>query len=314
MGKAPAPLFRDPVFEGPTDPTVIYNRSEQSWWIIYTQRRANIPSHGFAWVHGTDLGVASSRDGKTWLYRGTLELEPTEHGRNTFWAPEVFWADGCYHMFVSYITGVPTDWTGPRDILHYTSGNLWTWKYQGTPELSSRRVIDACVYPVPGGWRMWYKDENDESHTHYADSPDLYRWKHAGTATCDQPQEGPNVFRLQGSYWMIADIWNGFAVYRSGDLTHWERQPGDLLSEAGIRPDDTGKGHHADVVVTGETAYIFYHVHPDEGRPAEDPLFAYPRSRSCIQVALLKAENGRLTAVRDEDFDFVLPENGTEDF
>ena len=26
MYTAPAPLFRDPIFDGPTDPTVIYNR------------------------------------------------------------------------------------------------------------------------------------------------------------------------------------------------------------------------------------------------------------------------------------------------
>ena len=147
MHTAPAPLFRDPIFDGPADPTVIYNREEKTWWIIYTQRRANVPSHHVSWVHGTDLGVASSDDhGATWLYRGTLNLEPVEKGRNTFWAPEIFWENGVYHMYVSYITGVPDSWRGNRDILHYTSSNLWDWTYADTPVLSSHRVIDACVF------------------------------------------------------------------------------------------------------------------------------------------------------------------------
>ena len=68
MRTAPAPLFRDPIFDGPTDPTVIYNREEKSWWMIYTARRANVPCHDVSWVHDTDLGVASStNNGQTWL-------------------------------------------------------------------------------------------------------------------------------------------------------------------------------------------------------------------------------------------------------
>ena len=63
MKTAPAPLFRDPIYDGPTDPTVIYNREEKTWWIIYTSRRATAPCQGVAWVHGTALGAASSDDG-----------------------------------------------------------------------------------------------------------------------------------------------------------------------------------------------------------------------------------------------------------
>ena len=311
MRIAPAPLFQDPVFEGPTDPTIIYNHMEKSWWILYTQRRANVPSHGYGWVHGTDIGVASSKDnGQTWLYRGTLNIESIEPGRNTFWAPEVIWADGCFHMYVSYITGVPVAWVGDRNILHYTSDNLWDWRYQGTLELSSHRVIDACVYPTAEGWRMWYKDEDDQSHTHYADSFDLFSWRHMGVATDDQSEEGPNVFKLGGKYWLIADIWKGIGVYYSDDLLRWKRQNGDILSTSGVRNDDACLGHHADVIVQGEIAYIFYHVHPDEQLISGDPYSNYPRCRSCIQVAQLTVENDRLTVIRDEPFDFYLPDDG----
>ena len=38
---APAPLYRCPVYDGAADPTVIYNHNEKSWWMLYTQRRAN---------------------------------------------------------------------------------------------------------------------------------------------------------------------------------------------------------------------------------------------------------------------------------
>ena len=59
---APAPLFRDPIFDGASDPVVIWNRQEKNWWLLYTQRRANVDTAGFAWVHGCDIGVARSSD------------------------------------------------------------------------------------------------------------------------------------------------------------------------------------------------------------------------------------------------------------
>ncbi|MGB3778258.1 MAG: hypothetical protein WA960_07850 [Tunicatimonas sp.] len=43
-----APLFRDPVLGGPADPTVFWNHEEQNWWMIYTQRRANVRSFNLA--------------------------------------------------------------------------------------------------------------------------------------------------------------------------------------------------------------------------------------------------------------------------
>ena len=68
-------LYRDPVFDGATDPMVIFNRAEGTWWMLYTSRRATAPGSGVAWVHGTDIGVASlTEDGVGWLYRGTLDL------------------------------------------------------------------------------------------------------------------------------------------------------------------------------------------------------------------------------------------------
>ena len=108
----PAPLFRDPVYDCPTDPTVIWNEEEKMWYLFYTQRRAGAASIGVSWVHGTKIGVAVSRDGGKWLYRGTLEGLEIERGHNTFWAPEIIRAEGIYHMYVSYITQIANNLDG----------------------------------------------------------------------------------------------------------------------------------------------------------------------------------------------------------
>ena len=105
-----APLFRDPILDGPAYPMVIWNREEQSWWMLYTARRANVEGEKYAWCFGTSIGVASSTDGgRSFLYRGELSL-PIEPGKNTYWAPEVIYHEGTYHMYVTYSRGVAPSW------------------------------------------------------------------------------------------------------------------------------------------------------------------------------------------------------------
>ncbi len=112
---AAAPLFRDPVYDGAADPVIVWNRAERCWWMLYTNRRANVDGPGVAWVHGTDIGVARSFDGgRTWRYMGVLPGLEFERGRNTFWAPEVLWHGGAYHMYCSYVPGVPVLGEGDR--------------------------------------------------------------------------------------------------------------------------------------------------------------------------------------------------------
>ncbi len=303
-----APLFRDPIYDGAADPTIIWNREEKSWWLLYTNRRANVNCQKFAWVHGTDIGIASSSDnGRTWLYRGILEGLEFERGRNTFWAPEILFHDGLYHMYVSYVPGVPIHWTGTRHIVHITSKNVWDWKFESKLKLSSERVIDACVFQMPSGvWRMWYKDETNHSHTYLAESNDLYSWQVIGSVITDCPHEGPNVFFWKGSYWMLTDPWNGLGVYRSTHADHWERQ-GNILSDSGTRVDDYTIGLHADVLIQEERAFVFYFTHPDRTTKAEPPD-PHPLSykRTSLQVAELELENGVLVCHRDKPFDFKL--------
>lgn len=307
MQIAPAPLFRDPIFDGAADPTIIWNRLENAWWLLYTNRRANVACKRFAWVHGSDIGIASSTDGSNWLYRGTLPGLEFEPGRNTFWAPEVIWCDGQYHMFVSYVPGVPSDWTGPRHIVHMTSPNLWSWKFESKLALSSDKVIDACVLRMPTGvWRMWYKDETNHSHTWLAESPDLYTWCVVGAVITDCPHEGPNVFFWRDQYWMITDTWHGLGVYHSHDATTWTRQP-DILNTPGTRLDDAPNGLHADVLINNDRSFIFYFTHPDRTSPAEPPD-PHPLwfKRTSLQVAELELSSATLTCDRNAPFDLTL--------
>jgi hypothetical protein len=293
--RAPAPLFTDPVFDGPTDPTVVFDVESDLWHLFYTQRRANQPDGGVAWVHGTDIGHATSPDGREWTYAGTMAGPDCARG-NTWWAPEVLRHDGLWHMYVTFLEGVREDWTGPAEIRHYTSEDLKDWAYRSTLDVDSERAIDATVHRLPDGkWRMWFKDERRESHIHTADSDDLFTWTPAGPAVVDQGQEGPTVFPLGGVYWMVTDGWSGLLVHRSTDLEHWHRQPFPLLAGPGRRSYDEALGHHAMALTQGpDDGFLYYFTHPGGGR------------RSTVQVARLYVRDGWLRCDRDEPFEYRL--------
>jgi len=301
-GDVPAPLYRDPVFDGAADPSLIWNDRERAWWMFYTSRRANArdAQDGVRWCHGTDIGIASSTDGgRTWTCRGIAQGLAFEPGRNTFWAPCLLEHNGAFHMYVAYVRGVPADWSGDRRIVHYTSGDLLNWTFQSVLALSSDRVIDAFVYPKPeGGWRMWYKDEADGSHIYAADSEDLFGWTVRGPVVTGAAQEGPAVFRWKGRFWMLVDRWEGMAVFGSDDLTNWTEQPGTILGVPGTRPDDGDIGRHGEVLVQGREAFLFYFTHPfgvkDHVKPG--------RHRSSIQAARLEFEEGRIACDRNKPF------------
>jgi hypothetical protein len=298
--ETPTPLFRDPIYDGAADPTILWNRQEQAWWLLYTSRRAIADGPGLSWCHGTAIGVASSvNGGQSWLYRGTLQGLDFEPGQNTFWAPEVIWQQGLYHMYVSYIQGIPGDWSGSRSIVHFTSPTGWQWHFESVLALSSSRVIDACVHQMPGGrWRMWYKDEAHQHVTYAAESDDLYHWYVVGPVITDCPHEGPNVFFWREAYWMITDTWRGLAVYRSDDAETWSRQATSILGQPGPYTGDAHRAHHADVLVVGEQALLFYHVHPagdDQETQTSLEALAGDQRRSWLYAAPLTLEGSMLT-------------------
>ncbi|WP_158989133.1 family 43 glycosylhydrolase [Mucilaginibacter sp. L196] len=300
---ADKPLFRDPIYDGAADPTLIWNQREKKWFMFYTNRRAkDTVEGGVAWVHGTRIGIAvSSNQGRTWKYLDTADIAYRPDTGYTFWAPEVIAYKGLYHMYVTYVPGIFKDWNHPRLIIHFTSKNLINWKYIGTLKLINDHVIDPCIIRLPNGkWRMWYNNEPDHKSIYYADSPDLYTWIDGKKAINDQPGEGPKAFYWKGTYWMITDVWQGLAVYSSKDLLRWKRQQGNLVETPGKGKDDGAAGDHCDVVVSSNgKAYLFYFTQP--GRSALAPKGSqYDRQRSSIQVAELMEKNGTLYCDRDQ--------------
>lgn len=305
---AAVPLFRDPVHDGAADPVVVWNRARKTWWMLYTNRRADFAGgSGVEWVHGTHIGIAESADGGAhWKYVSEADI-PYGAPDYTFWAPEVIDTHGTYHMFLTVVPGTFSDWNHPRHILHLTSKDLLHWKPLDNVNLPSDRTIDACVFRLPGGnWRLWYKNEADSSKVYFSDSPDLMHWTAKGIAT-NNHGEGPVVFQWHGSYWLINDPHSGLGVFRSSDLTTWQQQPQNLLRDPGTRPTDRAMGNHADVVVDASgRAWLFYFTHQGgaDDRP-EDPNW---RRHTDLQVTELHEKEGALTVDRNAPANIhVLP-------
>jgi len=296
---APVPLFRDPIHDGAADPVVVWNRARKTWWMLYTNRRADIvDTNGVAWVHGTHIGIAESADGGAhWKYVSEADI-PYGKPDYTFWAPEVIDVDGTYHMFLTVVPGTFTDWRHERHILHLTSADLLHWKPLEDANLESDRTIDPCLFQLPGGqWRMWYKNEAAGSKIYFSDSPDLLHWTHKGIAV-QTNGEGPVVFKWHGWYWLVEDPHAGLSVYRSTDLTAWTKQPENLLREPGTQPTDHAIGQHPDVVVDAAGhAWLFYFTQ-QSGADAKPDDATWQR-RSALHVTELHEDNGLLTVDRN---------------
>jgi hypothetical protein len=296
---AAVPLFRDPVHDGAADPVVVWNRTKKTWWMFYTNRRADLDdSSGVTWVHGTRIGIAESADGGVhWHYVSEADI-PVAAPNYTLWAPEVIEVGGTYHMFLTVVPGTFTDWKHPRHIQHLISKDLLHWTPLADANLESESTIDACVFKLPTGeWRLWYKNEADSSKVYFSDSPDLEHWTHKGIATTNHG-EGPVAFQWHGAYWLINDPHAGLAVFRSDDLTTWKQQPNNILREPGTQDTDKAPGSHADVVVdaTGR-AWLFYFTQQG-GENASANTKGYGR-RSVLHVTELHEKDGILTVDRN---------------
>ena len=301
---APKPLYRDPGFDGAADPVVIWNRNEQKWFMYYTNRRAKAENlQGVEWVHGTAIGIAESKDGANWQYRQNAKINyapAKDMALPTYWAPDVIYAQGQYHMFLTIVPGVFQDWKHPRNIVHFTSSDLINWDFAETLKLNSEKVIDADVIALPqGGYRLFYNDEPDGKSVYYADSSDLFNWQDKGKLAIQSRGEGPTAFYWQGYWWLVVDAWKGLSVYRSNDLVSWELQAYRLIEQPGIGEDDGVIGGHPDVIVNNGKAYLFYFTHP--GRtPENHGVDDYSTRRSSIQLTELGLSNGWLVADRNQ--------------
>ncbi|SFU39012.1 Glycosyl hydrolases family 43 [Pustulibacterium marinum] len=308
--KADKPIFVDPIEDGAADPAIVFNRNKNKYFMFYTNRRAKTENlGGVAWVHGTKIGMASSINGAHWKYEGTCTFEgfnEIPENEITYWAPDVVYHKGLYHMYVTIVPGIFEGWYHPRFIAHYTSKNLTNWKFQSKLTLASERCIDASVFQLPNGnWRMYYNNENDNKSMYYADSPNLYDWKDCGKKVIDTRGEGAKIFQWKGTNWMIIDSWKGLSVFQSDDLEHWHIQEKRILETPGTGKDDAVKGGHADVIVQDDKAYIFYFTHP--GRtPENNGIDNHNTRRSVIQIAALTYTNGVISCDRNKNVSINL--------
>ncbi len=309
------PIFIDPIDDGAADPTVIWHVAKAEWWMFYTNRRARHPGPDFDWIHGSAIGIATSKDGIDWHYRGTVKGldDPAHPGLNTHWAPEVIRDGDTYHMFLTYIPGAPSRFFHhARNIYHFVSPDLEAWQPLGMLKLRSDQVIDAAVAKCPDGlWRLWYKDEGDGSSTWSATSNDLLDWTLEGKVLPGKPDgnphEGPNVFEMGGWWWLIVDEWHGQAIFRSSDAIHWTRQ-GRMLDDPGTHAEDRRFARHADVVVCGDEAALFYFTHPGWAETKTPAPLTHAERRTVVHVARLTVQDGTLVAERDvEPFALVPP-------
>ena len=299
--QAPKPLYVDPVYDGAADPVIIWSREKKKWFMFYTNRRATLnDSTGVKWVHGTKIGIASSKDGANWKYVDTANINYRPNEGYTFWAPDVVEHNGTYHMYLTYVPGIFDNWNHPRTIVHLTSKDLFNWKYESTLKLVNDKVIDASIFQLPDGtWRLWYNNEKDGKSIYFADSKDLYNFQDRGKAITARG-EGPKVFKWQNTYWMIIDAWKGFEVYQSNDLLNWKKQTARLLEEGGAGKDDGVMGNHGDVLINDGKAYLFYFTHPGRTKTNPSKTNSLEAKRSVIQVVELKYDNGELTCDRDQ--------------
>ena len=305
--------YRDPVWDGPTDPVLVPDHLTGEWVLLYTQRRATVPGlTGVEWVHGTAIGMARSSDGGlNWTYQGTADglVPPDTALPATLWAPDVVRIGGQWIMYLTVLGGVRTDWTGTASIVQFASQDLANWEYLGAIDLDSPRVIDAAVTRCGDGrYRLWYKDEARGSNTYSAvsDTPeDPSSWVLEGLTIPGRPHEGPKVFRMDGTFWMIVDEWRGQGVYRSEDgAGGWIRQHhlGGLILTAPESVDGRPVvGRHADVVPLPpqqdgtERALLVYFTHPHWGGEDIDTMAPDPKARlSHVRAAVLEVRDGIL--------------------
>jgi hypothetical protein len=301
---APAPLFKDPPYDGASDPTIAWVESDKSWWIYYTARRVSNCTgqcDGVSWVFGTNYGIASSYDGgATWQYRGVAARpgKPDlnwDSNQNTFWAPDVVYdpPSNTYHMYAAITPGILSGWNeGIANVVHLSAKDpLNGWDYDAVPFTPIHQGIDPVVRKLDDG-KLYLWGKFDDVMT----STDYVHWTQSGSIS--HQGEAQYVFHWQNKYWLIEDPTSsdplGLWVSSSDDGKTWSHQSSMILSETNSsRLGDNVDGKHPSVVVQGDRAFIIYFT---EGG----------NDGTCLQVAELKVQNGVLSADRSSKFEFLL--------
>lgn len=207
---APKPLYRDPIFDGAADPVVVWNPHVRAWWMFYTNRRANVPGlSGVAWVHGTPIGIAESRDGgTTWRYVGNAEIElppevagPPETA--TLWAPEIVPAAHAICNLLGYKSPAsPSDGPAQSNLLGYNASGVPQGRAggdaSGTDDAAALHHLFLTV--VPGVFENW----NHPRRIVHLTSADLRKWTYRSTlALSSERVIDAGVHRLPDGTWRL---------------------------------------------------------------------------------------------------------------
>ncbi|MCB0628939.1 MAG: hypothetical protein KDD15_04390 [Lewinella sp.] len=321
----PAPLFIDPNYHGSCDPEVVWNASDQLWYIYYTARR---PALENTWLQ-TPIGVVTSPDLIQWTFRGYCRFDG-EGGKKdasaTYWAPAIVAHEGKLHLFATFKEDTTTalgPWGGPGRIVHYETplnDPVNGWKIVANLHDTTLNTIDATVYRQEGLFHLWFKGRKKsakQDQLYHLTSKDLYHWEPAelvpsdvfnSSATGSDFEEAPYVFEWHGRHWLITDPHLGLFVYSSDDGSKWNFQ-GTMLREGGKRALDNNMARHCSVALVGDRAFIFYHVEPWRRYDLEQKkgkervrIFQQPlkNRRSVLQIAELKIVDGKLICDRDQ--------------
>ena len=186
-------IFRDPVFDGAADPTVIRRASDGRYFMFYTQRRATLDCSGVEWAHGTKIGVAvcdadpfgdAEARAKNVVASGKAALPPSEEGGGVRGEAE---DDGGRDN-----DGSPFDKTPCRS----RETGCACWRYAGTADLpftegqttywAPEVIFDGEVYrmfvsSVDGVYAEWAGKAEILQFV----SPDLEKWAPLGAVPID---------------------------------------------------------------------------------------------------------------------------------
>lgn len=314
----PAPLFIDPNYHGSCDPEVVWNASDQYWYVYYTSRRATIENLFTA----TPLGVIRSKDLAKWEFVGYCTFDGVGGKKDmpsTFWAPAIIAEKDELHMFVTWKPDTTTakgPWGGEAKIVHYKtplSNPVQGWQKVRDMHDSTYNSLDATVFKKEDGFHVWFKGKKmgeQKNELFHCFSKDLKTWSDGGFSKSDvfNPQktgqnfeEAPYIFQWKGKYWLLSDPHKGLMVYESPDGEHWKYQ-GIILLEPGNRPLDNSRARHCSVAVLNDRAFIFYHVEPWRVYDNAPSIAKQPiaNRRAVLQMAELTIKNSRLTCDRNK--------------
>ena len=80
-----------------------------------------------------------------------------------------------------------------------------------------------------------------------------------------------------------------------------------MLDDPGTHPEDRRFARHADVVVVGDVAALFYFTHPGWAETETDVPLTHGERRTVVHVARLTVQNGTLVAERDVEPFALVP-------